>query len=307
MQTKRLQKEGGTILIDIPEQAIQKESVKEIAMDVFDVAPGSVEETQLEPKLEQVHTDSEEDAKEQLEEQKEEERLRKQAVLEVIEDVQSDAKWQVLEQKISMELAKERDRAAKLVGLEQAKRHAIDAARASYGANADVRTIEAYYNGMAAAIDPHVTDVTDMLSMSLDNLLHQKDTVHVLMGNGSVRTMDADVAQALVQCSSTKVAMSKTPDIKVTYSKKIQDLLVELQDTMQLNLHRQMLFQMQPSEPMSVLEKQRPMPNVAYDYAYIFDVDDGANGRMLPSAMYSVTMQQELMQRGQTLNYKNKT
>lgn len=81
--------------------------------------------------------------------------------------------------------------------IENSRKNAIDSARATYGDKADIVGIQRTYDTIANTIDPKLTDVTDMISMSIDNHLHGSQNVKMLMPNGSIRTMDADVAMAL--------------------------------------------------------------------------------------------------------------
>ena len=237
--------------------------------------------------------------------------LTKQQALQVVSVKQQDLEQEThLLELINEEVVKEQERNKQLLGLENARKNAIDAARATYGAEANVDAIMAYYDGMASVIDPKVTDVTDLISLSLDNLLQEQDSVKVLMTNGSVRVMNREVAAALVAVPMAKDKVRPNlPEKEVpSYSEKVQAALRSLSDLMSENAKRQAEFAAKaPSSGPIDLEKTREarfkrlgLPTVAQEYDYIYEMDRSMHGRMLPSAMYSYTMQKELAQGDRT-------
>lgn len=230
---------------------------------------------------------------------------------------------QKLIDKIQIEIEKEIERAKLLYLLENARKNAIDAARAQYGAKANIGSIQQAYDGMANNIDPKLTDVTDMISMSIDNKLHGKECVRMLMPNGSIRMMDADVAFALSeipkhhvnksaeQIEATKEVAMEPPN--PMFSAEEIEKLRELSDIMDDNAKRQAAFAYKDPKSGEVeIKSQREqrlralgLPTVAMDYDYVYHLDETSyhNGRQLPSAMDSYSMQVGMQNSGKTYGF----
>lgn len=238
---------------------------------------------------------------------------------------QMESKKTELLQKIEAEIAIEQERAKLLYIMENSRKNAIDSARAKYGEKADIRSIQQSYDMLANNLDPKINDVTDMISMSIDNALHGQSRVRMLMPNGSMRSMDADVAFAMSELSSNAV-FKKSSGIADTNDEITQELqndgaysaaevraVCELQDLMSMNAQKQATFEYKDPKSgevdvKSVRDKrfrEIGLPTVAMDYDYVYHLDETMqhNGRQLPSAMSSYTMQQELCNCGKTYGY----
>lgn len=208
-----------------------------------------------------------------------------------------------LVEKIEKEIRLEQEKASVLFALENARKNAIDAARASYGPKADIRGIQMSFDAAANSIDPQVSDWTDELSMGIDNQLHRdSDTIKMLMPNGSIRVMDADVAMALSDVKRPKQSdVQEEMEVDTSYSVEALEKLDELSTLMDENQRKQALFAYKDPNSGALearskrLERFRTigLPTVAMDYDYVYHLDETTkhNGRPLPSAMDAYDMQ----------------
>lgn len=214
--------------------------------------------------------------------------------------------------KVQAEIEREVEKARLLYVLENGRKNAIDAARAKYGNHADVGSIQQAYDGMANNIDPQVCDITDIMSMSLDNKLHGQECVRMLMPNGSIRIMDSDVAVALslvpkdgvlqsLQHENQKLMSGDTEVPVPMFSSEELVKLRELSDIMSDNARRQAAFAYKDPRSGEVEIKSNRekrlrklgIPSIAMEYDYVYYLADNAkhNGRPLPSAMDAYDMQ----------------
>lgn len=257
-------------------------------------------------------------------------RLKRQREIKASSDAEVNEKKESLLTEIENEIAKENERAKMLYMLENSRKNAIDAARAQYGAKADIVSIQRAYDGMANNIDPKANDVTDMISMSIDNKLHGDKNVRMVLPNGSIRVMNADVALALSDKPARSSGLSllskseaeKLADTGVLEDDAVSELssaftkeelskLYELEDLMASNAKKQDEFSLQNPSSGYVFEKSerekrlksRGLPDVGTDYDYlycnIYDNYDVPN-RQLPSSMDTMTMQQGIAVSGKT-------
>jgi len=219
--------------------------------------------------------------------------------------------------KIEKEIETEKEKAKLLYMIENSRKNAIDAARATYGDKADIVGIQRTYDTIANTIDPKLTDVTDMISMSIDNHLHGSQNVKMLMPNGSIRTMDADVAMALSDMPKRRSGITKADDtseakedaaeelseeVSNKYSSEEIAKLYELIDLMDDNSKRQAAFAIKDPQSGRVKEiseyqrrfKKYGLPAVARDYSYVYHLDETMqhDGRPLPSALSAYSMQE---------------
>lgn len=214
--------------------------------------------------------------------------------------------------KIDQEILSEQVRMKKYTALESARQAAIDRAKAQYGSKADVRAIMAYYDGMAAAIDPKANGIGDVLSLSLDNALHAKDgQVGILMPNGSIRMMDTDIAKLLssngkqelkdqLKREDSRISDSDVDAAADLFEKEIRDRLSDLEELMTANVERAMKFK--PMAEAAAMpdeaQKERNLPDIAKEYGYLQRLPDG--NRPLPDALYSRTFYDEMAKNGRT-------
>ena len=222
---------------------------------------------------------------------------------------------------IEAEIEEEKQRAKVLYALENSRKNAIDAARATYGKKADIKSIQAAYDGMANNIDPKADDMSSLISLSLDNKLHGKNMVRMLMPNGSVRAMRSDVAIALsdkpTKTSSIMKALNENASdeldsLQSKFSKEELTKLYELEDMMLENQRIQASFAVKDPHSGPVYENEKserekkllklglPSVGMDYDYVYYLDEMDEHDGRPLPSAMSSLTMQQDMIMSGKS-------
>lgn len=255
---------------------------------------------------------------EQLQQQQREVQLAKQAV--------KQSQKEELLSKIQKEIEVERERAKLLFMMENSRKNAIDAARAKYGNKADIGAIQQSYDMLANNIDPKVNDITDMISMTIDNKLHGKECVKMLMPNGSIRSMDADVAFAMSEIPNGKVEMKETESVPEDvqdvsdglnkasfYTVEELEALSELRDLMDKNAKKQALFEYKdPSSGAVEIKSKREqrfrqlgLPTVAMDYDYVYHLAETMqhNGRELPSAMSAYAMQPGIQGDGKTYGY----
>lgn len=255
-------------------------------------------------------------------------RLKRQREIKASADAEMEDKKESLLAEIENEIAKENERAKLLYMLENSRKNAIDAARAQYGDKADIVSIQRAYDGMANSIDPKANDITDMISMSIDNKLHGNKNVRMLMPNGSVRVMNADVALALsdkpmrssglhilsksdAQQLSDGVEFDEVADLTSKFTSEELSKLYELEDLMADNAKKQAAFALKNPESGYVYQKSERekrlkslgLPDVGMDYDYLYcNVYDDyeMTNRQLPSSMDTMTMQQGIVSSGKT-------
>ena len=143
---------------------------------------------------------------------------------------------QALLRKIHVAIGKELVRRRDLVQLESARLQAVEQAYAKYGTRADVKSIEAYYDGMAASLDPKINGAADMLSMAIDNALDSKDTLKIQLANGSVRTLDRDVAEIMAFC------VNGSAEEQAEIPQPLRKAALQLHKLMGENVERQIEF-----------------------------------------------------------------
>lgn len=126
-------------------------------------------------------------------------KIHKMQQIDMQEQIAFDQKMDELRVKIEHEIDLEQTRNQKLIALESAKQGAINQAIIMYGTNADIRSIMAYYNGIASTLQPHTNGILDSISIALDNQLNKADNVvKIVSKDGSIRVMDRDVAEFLL-------------------------------------------------------------------------------------------------------------
>lgn len=324
---KRLTESGTVVLptvdADLPKSFVemdadqQLEKLKDMVADAEGVAndiPNMAPE--LEKKASTVHVTTEIETKEQLENEEKREEVCEEMARKAHKHAEEEAECKRLLGKLELEIAKEVDRARRLWALENARKNALDSAYARYGSRANLQAIDAYYDGMVAAIDPVAVDVTDVISIALNNALHHGEYVQVLMTNGSIRIMDAEIANLLVEsvgkqavapgvASKGKEVVTETgmKDMdEIPIQKTLFDRVMYFHNLMSENMHRQMQFSMvnpnaivyDAEETRMRMLQLRGLPSVAQDYKYIQDMYVPTNGRRLPDTMYSGSMLQEM-------------
>ena len=99
--------------------------------------------------------------------------------------------------KLEMEVAKEKDRSHRAVALRNSWGRARDSAVSIFGDNADLDSIDKSFQKEADKLNPRVRDVSDIVSMEINNALYGDENVQVIMTDGSIRTMDSEVASYL--------------------------------------------------------------------------------------------------------------
>lgn len=270
-------------------------------------------------KAEDLKTKSVSDVNDALSQEKQKDDLQRIREVQIAQDMAKESQKKDLLSKIQAEIQSEQERAKLLFAMENARKNAIDAARATYGEKADIGAIQKSYDMMANHLDPKMNDVTDMISMSIDNKLSDGDRVKVLMPNGSIRSMDADVVFAMSELSHSTVSAKKendnTADVtdelrsEVTYSQAEIDAIRNLQDLMEQNAKKQAMFEYKAPNSGEVeiksMRDRRALPTVARDYDYIYRMQENLQykGRQLPSAMSSYTMMTEMQASGKSYGY----
>ena len=308
---------------DEPEEDLiekQKQDIKQKLADAKGVAVTSEKDAvELEKKSDESKDKSEDEIDKELEKtkDKEDDVIEKERNIRLAKEAQKQAEKDELVSKIEKEIETEKEKAKLLYLIENSRKNAIDSARAKYGNKADIEGIQRSYDMIANTIDPKLTDVTDMVSMSIDNHLHGNQNVKMLMPNGSIRTMDADVALALSDIPKRKSGVTKTnetseakeevaeelsEDIISRYSSEEIEKLYELVDLMNENSKRQAAFAIKDPESGRVKEvseyqrrfKKYGLPAVARDYSYVYHLDETMqhDGRPLPSALSAYSMQE---------------
>lgn len=281
---------------------------------------------EFEKKAQDLKVKSDDEIEKEIERDEQTEQLQQQREVQIAKQAAKQSQKEELLSKIQKEIEVERERAKLLFMMENSRKNAIDAARAKYGNKADIGTIQQSYDMLANNLDPKLNDITDMISMTIDNKLHGKECVKMLMPNGSIRSMDADVAFAMSEISNSKVEMKETEsvpedvqdvskELKTTsaYTVKELEALSELRDLMDKNAKKQALFEYKdPSSGAVEIKSKREqrfrqlgLPTVAMDYDYVYHLDETMqhNGRELPSVMSAYAMQPGIQGDGKTYGY----
>lgn len=298
----------------------RKQELKQDLADAKGVAVTSEKDAvDLEEKADELKDKSEDDAEKEIKktEGKEDDVIEKERNIRLAKEAQKQSEKDELVAKIEKEIETEKEKAKLLYMIENSRKNAIDAARATYGDKADIVGIQRTYDTIANTIDPKLTDVTDMISMSIDNHLHGSQNVKMLMPNGSIRTMDADVAMALSDMPKRRSGITKADDtseakedaaeelsegVSNKYSSEEIAKLYELIDLMDDNSKRQAAFAIKDPQSGRVKEiseyqrrfKKYGIPAVARDYSYVYHLDETMqhDGRPLPSALSAYSMQE---------------
>lgn len=244
----------------------------------------------------------------------EEDDINKQRNVSITKKVIEQSKKDDLLEKIKREIDIERERAKLLYVMENSRKNTIDYARSRYGDKADISSIQQSYDIMANNIDPKIYNITDMISMSIDNKLHGDSCVKMLMPNGSVRLMDADVAFAMSELSdkidflkrNANMAAVESDGLASNYTVEDIKCLSELSNLMDENIKRQEAFEYKDprSGELEIQSKRNErlrkigLPTLAMDYDYVYNLNETTkhNDRPLPSAMDSYEMQSVMMQ-----------
>lgn len=260
---------------------------------------------------------SDEEIDKELDEFEHDECVEKNREIQLAKKAVEQVKKEDLIEKIQCEMAAEQERAKLLLMMENSRKNAIDSARATYGPKADISAIQQSYDMVMNSLDPKINDMTDMVSMAIDNKLHGDKYVKMLMPNGSIRTMDADVAFALSELPRQKNMSQESEDDVIlqetVYTNEELELLYELRDLIDSNAKRQADFEYKDPKSGEVEVKSKReqrfrqigLPTVAMDYDYVYYLDETTthNGRALPSAMDSYAMQPGLQGDGKTYGY----
>lgn len=298
----------------------RKQDIKQELADAKGVAITSEKDAiDLEKKANELKDKSEDEIEDEIEKtkDKEDDVIEKERNIRLAKEAQKQSEKDELVKKIEKEIETEKEKAKLLYLIENSRKNAIDSARATYGDKADIVGIQRTYDTIANTIDPKLTDVTDMISMSIDNHLHGGQNVKMLMPNGSIRTMDADVAMALSDMpkrNSSIIKANDTSEVKDDAVKELSDevsekysseeivKLYELIDLMDSNSKRQADFAIKDPQSGRVKEiseyqrrfKKYGLPAVARDYSYVYHLDETMqhDGRPLPSALSSYSMQE---------------
>lgn len=298
----------------------RKQEIKQELADAKGVAVTSEKDAvDLEEKSDELKDKSEDDAEKEIKktEDKEDDVIEKERNIRLAKEAQKQSEKDELVCKIEKEIETEKEKAKLLYMIENSRKNAIDSARATYGDKADIVGIQRTYDTIANTIDPKLTDVTDMISMSIDNYLHGSQNVKMLMPNGSIRTMDADVAMALSDMPKRSSGITKANDtseakedaaeelsaeVSSKYSSEEIAKLYELIDLMDANSKRQAAFAIKDPQSGRVKEvseyqrrfKKYGLPAVARDYSYVYYLDETMqhDGRPLPSALSAYSMQE---------------
>ena len=306
------------------------QKVQQIKQDLADqkgVAVTSEEyAVEFEKKAQDLKVKSDNEIEKEIEQDEQTEQLQQQREVQIAKQSVKQSQKEELLSKIQKEIEVERERAKLLFMMENSRKNAIDAARARYGDKADIGAIQQSYDMLANNIDPKVNDITDMISMTIDNKLHGKECVKMLMPNGSIRSMDADVAFAMSEIPNSKVEMKDTGPVsenvqdvsnelkkESVYTNDELEALLELRDLIDKNAKKQALFEYKdPSSGAVEIKSKREqrfrqlgLPTVAMDYDYVYHLDETMqhNGRALPSAMSAYSMQPGMQGDGKTYGY----
>lgn len=161
------------------------------------------------------------------------------------------------------ELCVEAEKTKRIHSIENARMNALSSAYSRYGENANLQAIDAYYDGMKAMIDPQAIDVTDVVSVSIDNALHAGDSIKVVLMNGSIRVLPKIVASVMLQCVTDKANGVKSEQIP----DEIRERALRLHFMMNENVRRQMHSFGVPPELQSKLSYQRCLSNNVTRYA----------------------------------------
>ena len=299
------------------DQIVSKQEIKQMMADKKEVAVTSEEHAiEFEKKADELEGKTKEEVKKELEDEEDDDTAEKERKTRLAKEAMLAAKKEDLKAKIEKEIEIEIEKSKLLYMLENARKNAIDATRAAYGEKADIASIQRTYDIMANTIDPKLSSATDLISMAIDNKLHGKENVKMLMPNGSIRTMDADVAMALSEIpergSLKKKQYAEIVD-ELGYTQDELDKLYELSELMDDNAKKQEAFEYKDpksgeAEIKSVRDKRLRklgLPTVAMDYDYVYHLDETTqhNGRALPSAMDSYDMQPGMQGNGKTYGF----
>lgn len=215
----------------------------------------------------------------------------------------------VLLEKIDAVIKQERQRAKDLYAIENHKKNTLDYALKVYGDDADV---EAIFDS-AGAVKQKVEDRTQQSVRELSDEIQERekepDVVSILMPNGSVHHVDKDVAYALSVYSEQTHDGSFQDGYKKdgfrSFTDEEKQKLQELQDLMNSNDQRAAQFEEKAPETMSQEEynaynrerrfKEFGYPTGLSSYDYVM-TQEGVyewNGRRLPDAMASLSLQQQ--------------
>ena len=259
-----------------------------------------------------------------------EERERRRRERVILMESELEERHKALEKKIDAALAAEKQRAKDLYAIENKKKNTMDYANKVYGDEADLDYIVNSARGARDKATERAQDMSRQLSEKVDGVLHQRDTVTVLMPDGTTRVMDRDVAEAMrlytdkSHSSVLEQAAAGLAGVEVVdrtqggfdrYQDKYEEFqltrneeekLAELQRRMAENDKQAKKFEEKAPETMSQQEynaynRERrlkefgdPSASLTYDYVVTKEGVYEWNGRPLPSAMSSPTLQREL-------------
>lgn len=259
-----------------------------------------------------------------------EERERRRIERVQIMESELEERHKELDAKIDAALAAEKQRAKDLYAIENRKKNTMDYAEKVYGDEADLDYIVNSARGARDKATERAQDLSRQLTEKVDGVLHQKDTVTVLMPDGTTRVMDRDVAEAMrlytdkshssvLEQAAAGLAgvevMDRTQGGFDRYQNKYEEFqltrneeekLAELQRRMAENDKQAAKFEQQAPKTLSQQEydtcnRERrlkeygdPSANLTYDYVVTKEGVYEWNGRPLPSAMSSPTLQREI-------------
>lgn len=259
-----------------------------------------------------------------------EERERRRIERVQIMESELEERHKELDAKIDAALAAEKQRAKDLYAIENRKKNTMDYAEKVYGDEADLDYIVNSARGARDKATERAQDLSRQLTEKVDGVLHQKDTVTVLMPDGTTRVMDRDVAEAMrlytdkSHSSVLEQAAAGLAGVEVVdrtqggfdrYQNKYEEFqltrneeekLAELQRRMAENDKQAAKFEQQAPKTLSQQEydtynRERrlkeygdPSANLTYDYVVTKEGVYEWNGRPLPSAMSSPTLQREI-------------
>lgn len=234
-----------------------------------------------------------------------------------------------INEKLDKEIAIERDRGKKIRSLENAWVNTRNSAVSFFGDKADFQAIDRSFQSELNKANPRVHDVTDIVSMEIDRALHGRQYDKVLMGDGSIRSMDPELAEfialgrpgMIVKTRSNETSLDDSSpgaslyrelyDISVSSKEEqeqldmirqsVTDKIDEFSQLTRDNQKQAFAFESELyktssfSKSAESRQRSRKLPSVAYDYPYLVREDIYEyNGRKLPEAMSSPVMQRDL-------------
>lgn len=191
-------------------------------------------------------------------------------------------------EKAKKEVEKERRLVARLQEVVRARDQAVAEAVVQFGDRANVAEIMAFYDGVAAGLDPRCTKLDGLLSLSLENMARPADSVHLLLPGGSVRELDVDVAVCLLNLSN----QADGP---------LRETLEDLQKNLDTDVALQKQFSAEPPSPKVQDPKQEReqrlqrlgLPTVAEEYPEAVRPAERPNGRPLPYVAESAGLSED--------------